>query len=492
MRERRRHRRRDRHLARRIGAVYSRLRAHSWRIAVAFSFCMVLSGIILTTSLPYVLAPAYPDLALALNPRNPDALLAKADKLRKQWLATAEAEGELDTQEGSQQRQRGGTIAGLPKATGANPGISITGRDGLRKEIQELAERAIANDPLNAKAFRFLGELTDNPEQMRLLMEEAVKRSRHETEALFYLLNDAFYHRDYRRAMHYANVLLRTSPELSQYILRYVSLIGEEPDGMPLVVEQLARAPSWRGQFFEILPRNARHIDTALKLMTALTASDKPVSAKELSPYLDVLIANNRVDAAYNAWLRFLPERELENIRLLTNGSFASDPSGLPFDWRLAQGVNASAEFVPLDAQGDERALFISFGTGRVRFPELSQMVMLPPGHYRLEGKLRGRIISKRGLRWQVRCASPKGELLGETDMLIGMAGQWRVFALAADVPRRADCVGQVLRLIHDSRSASEELISGEIWFAGLQVERLRAEPVPAENGLAAQQTAAP
>ena len=39
--------------------------------------------------------------------------------------------------------------------------------------------------------------------------------------------------------------------------------------------------------------------------------------------------------------------------------------------------------------------------------------------------------------------------------------------------PESGDCVGQVLRLFHDSRSASEEFISGEVWFAGLHLERV-------------------
>jgi hypothetical protein len=58
--------------------------------------------------------------------------------------------------------------------------------------------------------------------------------------------------------------------------------------------------------------------------------------------------------------------------------------------------------------------------------------------------------------------------------MLIGDAQQGRIFALDAEVPAGGDCVGQVVRLFHDSRSASEELISGEVWFEGLHLERSR------------------
>ena len=143
----------------------------------------------------------------------------------------------------------------------------------------------------------------------------------------------------------------------------------------------------------------------------------------------------------------------------------------MAFDWQIARGLNSVAEFVSLGAQS-ERALHASFGGGRVQFPEVSQVVILPAGKYRLEGKLRGSIVAKRGLRWQLRCTNGS-HVLGETDMLMGQSQQWRTFTLEAEVPQTEDCRGQTLRLFHNSRSASEELISGEAWFSGLHLERV-------------------
>jgi len=122
---------------------------------------------------------------------------------------------------------------------------------------------------------------------------------------------------------------------------------------------------------------------------------------------------------------------------------------------------------------GAKPALHIRFGDGRVRFPEVSQVVFMGPGRYRLEGRLNGAISGKRGLRWQLRCASGARRVLAETDMLLGQAQQWQVFTLEADVPQPGQCRGQTLRLFHDARSASEELLSGEIWFSGLRLERI-------------------
>jgi hypothetical protein len=64
-------------------------------------------------------------------------------------------------------------------------------------------------------------------------------------------------------------------------------------------------------------------------------------------------------------------------------------------------------------------------------------------------------------LRWQIRCASGSQRILGETEMLLGQSEQWRIFAFEAEAPQLSECSGEILRLIHDSRSASEELLSG-------------------------------
>ena len=96
---------------------------------------------------------------------------------------------------------------------------------------------------------------------------------------------------------------------------------------------------------------------------------------------------------------------------------------------------------------------------------------MLKPGRYRFEGQFRGTINGKRGLRWRLRCLSGSKRILSETEMLIGQWQQWRVFRLEAEVPDLEECRGQELLLLHDSRSASEQLLSGEVWFSNLRLE---------------------
>jgi len=452
-----------------VKSTLSCVRAHPIRSACFGALGLVLFWLVVSKSLPYALAPSDPEMALALDQNNPEALIAEAEQVHAQLLTAMEALEQAGFQEGTLSKADNNNRQ--PEAKAAGIGEHRGEIEGLRKEIRRLAIQTIANDPLEAEAFRLLAETTDSPNGVRVLMQEALKRSRRHSIALLWLLNDRYYHKDFRAALDHANMLLRTHPELSNYVLNYVALIAETPEGSPLLVLELAKAPPWRAGFLGALPQLVKQPDTPLKLMVALREAGKPPANKELAPYLNFLISKNSFEAAYNSWLQFLPESEQDRLGLLTHPNFEQDPTGLAFDWQIAQGINSVAEFLTIGAER-QRALHVSFSGGRVRFPEVSQIVILPPGKYRLEGKLRGSIVAKRGLRWQFRCTNGS-RALGETDMLMGQSQEWRPFALEAEVPQSEDCRGQTLRLFHDSRSASEELISGEAWFSGLHLERV-------------------
>lgn len=448
--------------------------AHPIRSASFALISVLLLSLVLTKSLPYALATTDPDLALALNPNNPEALIAKAQMLRAELLTASEIPENGSPKAGLANE----AIDELPKAQGGFEQDSQGKLALLRMKIRGLALRAIANDPLNAEAFRLRAETTDDHAETSRLMQQAAQRSRRDAVALFWLLNDSYYHRDFEAALGYADLLLRTHYQLSSYVFNYLALIAEAPGGAPLLVKELAKAPAWRLYFFVDLLRYTKDADTPLKLMQALKESGKPPVTAELAPYLRYLIAKNMVEKAYNVWLQFLPQDEIDTLGLLTHANFEKEPSGLVFDWQIAHGRNAIAEFVPLESgseqeSGSGRALHVTFGPGRIQFPEISQTVLLPPGKYRLTGKLKGSIAGKRGLRWQLRCVIGSRQVLGETEMLLGRTQEWRNFALEADVAQATDCRGQELRLFHDSRSASEELLNGEAWFANLRLERL-------------------
>ena len=57
--------------------------------------------------------------------------------------------------------------------------------------------------------------------------------------------------------------------------------------------------------------------------------------------------------------------------------------------------------------------------------------------------------------------------------MFLGTKRAWTDYELDFDIPNDIDCAAQIIELIHDSRSASEEFISGSAWFDNLKLIRL-------------------
>jgi hypothetical protein len=432
---------------------------------------LALAWLSLTKSLPFALASENPDWALALNDGNPDALIGKARQIMAPLLI------QRGNQQGKREENRGeliNTLKGLPAASILGASDEPAGeRAATRNEIRQLSLRALAADPLQSEAYELLAAAAEDYWHTRAFMEEAARHSRRAANALIWLLNDSFHRGDYAAALDYGDLLLRTHPELSEPVLGLWARAAERPDGFATVAAALAKRPAWRGQYFETLPREMRQTGTPLRLMAALKADGTPPSPKELAPYLEALIRMDQVDTAYNVWLQLTAKGPLGDPGLLTDGNFENAPGSLPFDWRLTPGLNAVAGFVRPPSGGGGRFFHVNFGSGRVKFPELSQTVLLAPGRYRLEGKLQGAANGKRGLRWQLVCAKAPNRVIAQTDMLMGETEQWRIFTFEADVQASPDCVGQVLRLVHDSRSPSEEFISGEVWFGGLRLERI-------------------
>ena len=113
----------------------------------------------------------------------------------------------------------------------------------------------------------------------------------------------------------------------------------------------------------------------------------------------------------------------------------------------------------------------MAFGPGRVKFPEVRQLIMLVPGTYEFKGRFRADIVSEQGLQWRVTCAGKNRTQIGESSMVKGAEPEWKEFAFSFTVTK-TDCPAQYVDLVFGARSASEEFISGSIWYDDLQIVR--------------------
>jgi hypothetical protein len=425
----------------------------SWhRTAVLVILGLVLLWLIISQSMAAYLAESDPELALRLRPGNPMALIV---------LAEREMNAQRDDERGR----------ALPS------GAARERRSQLRKYL----EMALAADPLNAQAYRLLGQLTEaekpGPKTKELtatLMKAALRHSLNETIAAEWMMRKRFEDKDYRASVFYADIMLRAHPQLMNFAIPILSRMAENKDARDELVKVLAGDPPWRLQFFNALCAAVTDARIPLDIFLGLKVTAAPPTASELHSYLLPLFQRKLYGLAYYAWLQFLPPEQLESAGYLFNGSFEAPPSGLPFDWVMPQGTNISVEIAQGPDGSNNQALFLALGPGRVNFRGVFQTIMLPPGAYRFKGSLKGEVTGRRGMEWRVSCI--EGAQIGASRMILGAFPIWQSFEFAFTVPD-IGCRPQLVALELAARSDSERLVSGSVWFDELSISR-QPDPV--------------
>ena len=408
--------------------------------------------------------PASPALATQPSPDKAGAPPPATDR-RPSWAEIASKVRDKEGQSGQLRRP--------DKPAGKLEPSAASGPSGS-DQVRAWAEAALANEPLSAQAFRILGQLADgagDEKRTSKLMQGAVRRSIRESLAVYWLMRKSLEDRDYATTLYCADALLRTRPQLITHVLPILVQLADTKDASGELKKLLVGSPPWRSQFFAALPHAITDARTPLELLLAVKDTPSPPTARDLQGYLNVLIQHKLYELAYYVWLQFLPPEQLTKVGLLFNGSFEMTPSGLAFDWLIAQGAGVTIDIARHPDQEGQRALFIEFGQGRVDFPGVSQLTMLAPGTYRFKASYKGEIVGRRGLKWRVTCVGGGRTPIGESPMISGATPAWSDLEFAFTVPG-ADCRAQHLRLELDARMASEQLVSGSVWHDELLLAR--------------------
>jgi hypothetical protein len=456
-----------------------------WRVIFLTALGAFLVWEVITRSLAAYFADASPEMALRLRSTEPIALLNLADdRLNLNTDAALvdrpvtpprnETNGPTSDPKALGNNQAIDEASGSTSAAGqANMPPAVVVDSQTRAQIRSWAEKALLNDPLNARTFRILGQLSQsgsNEERTKTLMQAAARRSLLESLAIDWMMRKSYRDKDYAAAMRYADTLIRTRPQLIGYVMPILGKMAETPDASVELKQVLASNPGWRPQFLSALPSNISDARTPLDVLLTLKETANPPTAVDLRPYLDFLISHGFHELAYYTWLQFLPPEQLSKAGHLLNSGFEATPSGLPFDWIFNQGPGVKIQIGVRPDQEGQHALFTEFGPGRVDSFGVTQMIMLTPGSYKFLGQYRADLVSERGLKWLITCAGVTTPI-GESSAIKGTAVDWKNFDFSFTVPA-ADCPAQYASLTFDARSASERFISGSVWFDDLQITR--------------------
>jgi len=444
------------------------------RTAVLFMFAIFLAWLVITQSFAAYFAEFAPETALWLQPTQPLALDLLAERtldLRRDLHPPSQ--GAADQMSVSAQPSGSSEKSKSDSSTtqdSSHPAVLAPAR---ASEVRAWATSSLMNKPLNPWALRILAQLEaidNDTSAASKLLNAAVRLSLHESIAVYGTMLAAAKANDYKTATYYADVLLRTRPELDKYVVPILTKIVEDKTSSGLVEAVLDKNPPWRKRFFEVFPYSVEDARTPLDFFLQLRTGAMPPTSGDITPYVWFLVRRKLYDLAYYTWLQFLPAEELREAGLLFNGNFDVVPSGLPFDWLINQGSGVTVEVVPKPDSNGKHALLLDFAYGRVEYQSVRQLVMLTPGTYEFKGQYKGQLLGPRGLKWRIACES--GPTLEESPMIIGMTPSWKEIAFTFTVPAQ-DCRAQYVKLDLDARMASEQLISGSMMFDELQISRV-------------------
>src|SRR5579862_1203650 len=458
------------------------------RTAVFIGCALLLAWLVVSRSFAAYLAEVAPQAALRLNAGQPEALTNLADRMLNDAAGSTGRAGAGD-QAAAAQKDPGADTGGGTNNDGANSALAnraFSAFDLISQKqsidlpaVRAAAEAGLRHEPLNARALRLLGQVSDaakNDADAASYMQAAAKLSLHDNLAESWLMLKSFAAKDYRSTVYYADILLRTTPELGQYVVPILARVAEDKGSVGLIKTTLAGDPPWRDLFFQMLPASITDARTPLDLLLALRTSATPPPPEDVNRYLNFLVQHKLYELAYYTWLQFLPAEELRNAGLLYNGGFEIAPTGSPFDWMMPQGSGVTADIEARPDAGDGHALLLNFQYGRVDYTSVAQLIMLAPGRYHFTGRVKGELVGPRGLKWRISCAETRGDRLAEGPMINGRVPSWSDTGFDFTVPAK-NCRAQYLSLDLDARMASESFVNGSVWFDDLQISRLASAP---------------
>ena len=210
------------------------------------------------------------------------------------------------------------------------------------------------------------------------------------------------------------------------------------------------------------------HLDAVL----ARIDTDLDASLARLFEFLR--IQSISTDRAYAAWLSSLREEELKDVKRVYDGGFRHPVRGLRFDWTVKPADGLAYRLFPRNTASMDQTLQLEFQDFAGGVSNLSQILRLRPGRYRLSGEVRfDGFASPTGLVFRLYCLDGgEARSLDETSPL-PQSTQWIDFEKIIQVPA-ADCNSQLLQLESKAKLSKEQITRGMVAVDSLSIDKLQ------------------
>lgn len=329
---------------------------------------------------------------------------------------------------------------------------------GSPGEATFLRLRAVAtSNPLRTEPFLVEGALAERAgdyDRANKLLAEARARDPRSAAARYLYADTAVRQGKVVEALKEMAVLSRLVPGTSVELVPALAQFAQSPGSHEKLASILAQNPQLKTPVLNALSANPQNAE----LVTALagpTPNDPGARAWQ-SRLLNGLVAQGHYQRAYGLWRRFAQLPREAAVPLLFNGSFRELPAPPPFNWDF----NLSDAGIAEPGKGNLRVLFY----GRQDATLATQLLLLPPGAYRLQSPIMSR-VEPTALSWVLTCAGGKVSLL---QLPLNRSGsQQGTFT----VPETG-CRAQQLQLNGKMEESPQDI---DVEIGPLQIERLGA-----------------
>ena len=248
---------------------------------------------------------------------------------------------------------------------------------------------------------------------------EALAIAPTEIHALINRLNEAGRTGEFAVAIEAMDVILRRWSRYARDVFPAVDYFIGEPEGAVRLRSMLANEPPWRGTVISHLISSPAGIDFVQNLLLDEATKGKRQNQAELSRTIATLLRGEATDQAYRLFQLTLNDDERQVRGYVFDSAFTLTPSGKPFDWAIAKTTDVDVTFANLALAEDEQGLRVNFRNSPAKLGNISQLLKLDPGHYRLLATVTARNLdAPKGLKWMIVCRAPGATSLTQLEVL--------------------------------------------------------------------------
>jgi tetratricopeptide (TPR) repeat protein len=334
---------------------------------------------------------------------------------------------------------------------------------------------AIAANPAEGRAYAALGrrlEIRGEDEKARQAMETAARLAPQRSDVHMEVGGYWMRQGNLERALGHWNTVLRHQGDLRSRVFPELLRLAGNPVHHAAFLSLLRQPVPWWPGFFSYAATRAPEMNTVRVLFNLQQGGPNAATPDMLHAYLARLQTEGQWLEAWFVWLNSLPKEQIGQMGYLYNGSFEAPLSNLGFDWIYEKHPAVSLDTAATYDTSGERALRVGFRGLRVKFQHLHQYLMLPPGDYALQGRVRpDSLQAEQGMQWTLYCLGERTPV-AVSDRFRGST-PWTRFRTEFSIPP-SGCPVQMLRLELSGTIRLDFDATGTIWFDNLNIEQAR------------------